>query len=125
MRNLDSKVRKLDTDGLKQQEILYNQVCTMRRDCIKLYSTPDSVQCLIADVLFRQDFGIQQLERRINRMQGESNNDELEEYERRIQQLTQELADRQNMAHMLLGQIKHLAVSETSTVCLCKRVACL
>ena len=26
LRNLDSKVRKLDGDGLKQQEILYNQV---------------------------------------------------------------------------------------------------
>ena len=44
-------------------------------------------------------------------MQGESNNDELEEYEHKIEQLTQELADRQNTAHMLLGQIKHLAVS--------------
>ncbi|XP_046349187.1 coiled-coil domain-containing protein 39-like isoform X1 [Haliotis rufescens] len=79
MRNLGSKVNKLDHDSLKQQEIIYNQ-----------------------------DFSIQQLERRINRMSGERSNEEKIQLEARIAELTGEL-DNKNSTHVLLtSQLKRL-----------------
>ncbi|XP_041355046.1 coiled-coil domain-containing protein 39-like [Gigantopelta aegis] len=78
-RNLNSKIGKLDHDSLKQQEIIYNQ-----------------------------DFAIQQLERRINRMHGERSNEEKIHLETRIEELTNELDDK-NLTYTLLNvQLKRL-----------------
>lgn len=79
VRNLDSKVNKLDHDSLKQLEIIYNQ-----------------------------DFAIQQLERRINRMQGEHSNEEKVALEQRVKELTAALEERQLAHAMLNAQLKRL-----------------
>lgn len=79
IRNLDSKIRKLDHDSLKQQEIVYNQ-----------------------------DFAIQQLERRISRMQGEQSNEEKLHLEKRISELTNELEEKTQTRQLLNIQIKRL-----------------
>ncbi|XP_074657844.1 coiled-coil domain-containing protein 39-like [Tubulanus polymorphus] len=79
IRNLNSKINKLDHDSLKQQEIIYNQ-----------------------------DFSIQQLERRINRMQGERSNEEKLLLEARLKELTEELEEK-NSTHSLINlQLKRL-----------------
>ncbi|KAH3812374.1 hypothetical protein DPMN_140804 [Dreissena polymorpha] len=79
VRNLNSKIGKLDTDSLKQQEIIYNQ-----------------------------DFAIQQLERRINRMQGERSNEEKVHLEEKIKDLTNELEAKNNTHTLLTLQLKRL-----------------
>ncbi|XP_067948183.1 coiled-coil domain-containing protein 39-like [Watersipora subatra] len=79
IRNLDSKINKLDHDSLKQLEIIYNQ-----------------------------DFSIQQLERRINRMQGEHSNEEKVALEARIKELTEQLEERQQAHTLLNAQLKRL-----------------
>ncbi|XP_060558012.1 coiled-coil domain-containing protein 39-like [Ruditapes philippinarum] len=79
IRNLNSKISKLDTDSLKQQEIIYNQ-----------------------------DFSIQQLERRINRMQGERSNEEKIHLEAKIKDLTDELEQKNNTHTLLTLQLKRL-----------------
>ncbi|KAK2144272.1 hypothetical protein LSH36_772g01071 [Paralvinella palmiformis] len=79
IRNLNSKINKLDHDSLKQQEIVYNQ-----------------------------DFAIQQLERRINRMQGEQSNEEKLQLEAKIKELTEELEQKSHTRHMLSLQLKRL-----------------
>ncbi|KAK7091050.1 coiled-coil domain-containing protein 39-like [Littorina saxatilis] len=79
MRNLNSKVNRLDHDSLKQQEILYGQ-----------------------------DFALQQLERRIGRMSGERSNEEKVSMEQKLSDLTQDL-DAKNNTHTLLSlQLKRL-----------------
>eukprot|EP00058_Branchiostoma_floridae_P007967 XP_002593455.1 hypothetical protein BRAFLDRAFT_119531 [Branchiostoma floridae] len=78
-RNLTSRLNKLDHDSLQQQEIIYNQ-----------------------------DFQIQQLERRINRMMGESSHDEKIQLEAKIKELL-EVLDNRNTTHTLLTtQLKRL-----------------
>lgn len=78
-RNLSSKLHKLDQESLKQQEIIY-----------------------------MQDFQLQQLERRISRMQGERSNEEKLQLEARITELTSQL-DEHNSTHTLLSaQMKNL-----------------
>lgn len=79
IRNLNSKTNKLDHDSLKQQEIIYNQ-----------------------------DFAIQQLERRINRMQGETSNEEKVQLEARIKELTENLGDKNDTHSLLTLQLKRL-----------------
>ncbi|XP_052782537.1 coiled-coil domain-containing protein 39-like [Mya arenaria] len=79
IRNLNSKIGKLDTDSLKQQEIIYNQ-----------------------------DFAVQQLERRINRMQGERSNEEKVALEGRIKDLTDDLEAKNNTHTLLTLQLKRL-----------------
>ncbi len=82
VRNLNSKIIKVDHDSLKQQEILYNQ-----------------------------DFSIQQLERRINRMQGEQSNEEKLQLEAKIKELTTELDEQTSTHHLLQLQLKRLQVN--------------
>lgn len=79
IRNLNSKVSKVDTDALKQQEIIYNQ-----------------------------DFAVQQLERRINRMQGERSNEEKIALEAKIKDLNEDLEQRNNTHTLLTLQLKRL-----------------
>jgi len=79
IKNLNSKITKLDTDALKQQEILYSQ-----------------------------DFTLQQLERRCIRMQGEHNTEEKAILEDKVQKLQGDL-DAKNATHALLTtQLKRL-----------------
>ncbi|XP_048746440.2 coiled-coil domain-containing protein 39-like isoform X1 [Ostrea edulis] len=79
IRNLSSKISKVDTDALKQQEIIYNQ-----------------------------DFAVQQLERRINRMQGERSNEEKIALEAKIKDLNDDLDQRNNTHTLLTLQLKRL-----------------
>lgn len=58
-----------------------------------------------------QDFAIQQVERRINRMQGERSNEEKLQLEARIEDLTQELEDKNGVHTLLSLQLKRLQVS--------------
>jgi len=78
-RNLSSKLNKLDKDSLKQQEIIYNQ-----------------------------DFQLQTLERKIARLQGERSNEERNQLEEQIKELTKTLEEH-NLTHSLLtSQLKNL-----------------
>ncbi|XP_076453930.1 coiled-coil domain-containing protein 39-like [Babylonia areolata] len=79
IRNLNSKINRLDHDSLKQQEILYSQ-----------------------------EFAIQQLERRIGRMQGERSNEEKVQLEQRLQELTGDLDEKNNTHNLLTLQLKRL-----------------
>ena len=81
IKNLNSKVNKLDTDSLKQQEIIYNQ-----------------------------DFAVQQLERRINRLKGERSNEEKVALEQKIKEFTDDLDQKQNTHTLLTLQLKRLQV---------------
>ncbi|PVD18338.1 hypothetical protein C0Q70_20887 [Pomacea canaliculata] len=78
-RNLISKIMRLDTEALKQQEIIY-----------------------------KQDYTIQQLERRISRMQGEHSNEELMNLEKRQHELQEELNEKNNIHSVLIIQVKRL-----------------
>ncbi|XP_071950306.1 coiled-coil domain-containing protein 39-like [Antedon mediterranea] len=78
-RNLGSRINKLDHDSLKQQEIIYNQ-----------------------------DFTIQQLERKISRLQGERSTEEMDALNAKIKELTQTLDVRNNTHQLLSAQLKRL-----------------
>ncbi|KAK3698535.1 hypothetical protein QZH41_014464 [Actinostola sp. cb2023] len=78
-RNLSSKLHKLDQESLKQQEIIY-----------------------------MQDFQLQQLERRINRLQGERSNEEKLHLEARILDFTNQLDEHNNTHSILSAQMKNL-----------------
>jgi len=79
-RNLTSKLNKLDLESLKQQEIVYNQ-----------------------------DFQLQQLERKMARLQGERSNEENKQLEIRIKQLSEFLESHQARHNMLTAQLKKLS----------------
>ncbi|CAF0839436.1 unnamed protein product [Didymodactylos carnosus] len=79
LNNLQNKTEKLDNDALKQQELLYHQ-----------------------------DFEIQSLERRVNRMQGEKNIDEQGELERKINDLQIQLQQKRDDHVILTSQIKQI-----------------
>ncbi|XP_070537855.1 coiled-coil domain-containing protein 39-like [Ptychodera flava] len=78
-RNLSSRINKLDHDSLKQLEIIYNQ-----------------------------DFQIQQLERKISRMQGERSTEEMDQLNARIQELTEMLNDKNDTHSLISLQLKRL-----------------
>ncbi|XP_051989389.1 coiled-coil domain-containing protein 39-like isoform X1 [Xyrauchen texanus] len=77
--NLDSKLRKLDQNSLKQQMIIFNQ-----------------------------DFQIQMLERKMSRLQGEVNNDEKEALEKRASDMAEALEEKKRTATTLTTQLKKL-----------------
>ncbi|CAD5110940.1 DgyrCDS295 [Dimorphilus gyrociliatus] len=77
IRHLNTKLTKLDTEGLKQQEILYNQ-----------------------------DFTIQQLERRMGRMHGETSNEDKLRMEEKIKVLLEELKEKENKKSIMIQQLK-------------------
>lgn len=78
-RNLSSKLHKLDQESLKQQEIIY-----------------------------MQDFQLQQLERRISRMQGERSNEEKLQLEARIKDLMTQMEEHNSTHALLSAQMKNL-----------------
>ncbi|BFZ06218.1 hypothetical protein BsWGS_09257 [Bradybaena similaris] len=77
IKNLASKLSRLDADALKQQEILYSQ-----------------------------DFTLQQLERRCNRMQGEHNTEEKANLEHTVAELQKNLDSKTQIHTLLTVQLK-------------------
>jgi len=77
LKSLQAQVAKLEDESLKQQELVYHQ-----------------------------DFAIQQLERKIRRAQGERSDEEKETLEARISELTSELEQLTKKWNMLTGQVK-------------------
>ncbi|KYO20049.1 coiled-coil domain-containing protein 39 [Alligator mississippiensis] len=77
LKNLNSRLRKLDADALKQQEITYNQ-----------------------------DFYIQQVERRLSRLKGEVNTDERQVLEAKVAELKKTLEEKKNAYNVLHVQHK-------------------
>ncbi|NWJ04365.1 CCD39 protein, partial [Crypturellus undulatus] len=79
LKNLNSRLRKLDADALRQQEIMY-----------------------------KQDFYIQQVERRLSRLEGEVNVDEKQVLEAKVAELKKTLEEKKNTYNVLHGQHKKL-----------------
>ncbi|CAL1542998.1 unnamed protein product [Lymnaea stagnalis] len=79
IKNLNSKIHRLDSDALKQQEILYSQ-----------------------------DFNLQQLERRVIRMQGEHNTEQKTILEAKCKQLIVDLDSENQTYNMISTQLKRL-----------------
>ncbi|KAM8805207.1 coiled-coil domain-containing protein 39 [Eudromia elegans] len=79
LKNLNSRLRKLDADALRQQEIMY-----------------------------KQDFYIQQVERRLSRLEGEVNVDERQILEAKVAELKKTLEEKKNTYNILHGQHKKL-----------------
>lgn len=77
MKNLQAQVNRLEDESLKQQELVYHQ-----------------------------DFAIQQLERKIRRAQGERSDEEKEVLELRIRDLTKDLEVLTRKWNMLSNQMK-------------------
>ncbi|KAM4605003.1 coiled-coil domain-containing protein 39 [Polymixia lowei] len=77
--SLDSHLSKLDQNALKQQEVIYNQ-----------------------------DFQIQQLERKIARLQGDVNTEEKQMLEKKTTELSSALEEKKKKASMLTIQLKEL-----------------
>ncbi|XP_025950567.2 coiled-coil domain-containing protein 39 isoform X1 [Dromaius novaehollandiae] len=79
LKNLNSHLRRLDADALRQQEIMYNQ-----------------------------DFYIQQVERRLSRLEGEVNADEKQVLEAKVAELKKTLEEKKNTYNVLHAQHKKL-----------------
>ncbi|XP_051985098.1 coiled-coil domain-containing protein 39 [Xyrauchen texanus] len=77
--NLESRLRKLDQNSLKQLMIIFNQ-----------------------------DFQIQMLERKMSRLQGEVNTEKKEALEKRVSDLAEALEERKRTAATLTTQLKKL-----------------
>ncbi|NXP03510.1 CCD39 protein, partial [Thinocorus orbignyianus] len=79
LKNLKSRLQKLDAEALKQQEFIYNQ-----------------------------DFYIQQVQRRLSRLEGELNADEKQVLEAKIAELKKTLEEKKNVYDVLHAQHKKL-----------------
>ncbi|NXR50050.1 CCD39 protein, partial [Hippolais icterina] len=79
LKNLKSRLRKLDTDLLKQQELIYNQ-----------------------------DFYIQQIQRRLSRLEGEVNSDEKELLEGKVAELKKTLEEKKKAYDVLQSLYRKL-----------------
>ncbi|NXG79941.1 CCD39 protein, partial [Baryphthengus martii] len=79
LKNLKSRLHRLDTDALKQQELIYNQ-----------------------------DFYIQQVQRRLSRLEGEVNADEKQILEKKVAELKKTLEEKKNTYDVLHAQYKKL-----------------
>ncbi|NXN58352.1 CCD39 protein, partial [Rynchops niger] len=79
LKNLKSRLHRLDVDALKQQEFIYNQ-----------------------------DFYIQQVQRRLSRLEGEVNADEKQVLEAKITELKKTLEEKKNVCDVLHAQHKKL-----------------
>eukprot|EP01105_Mastigella_eilhardi_P021730 TRINITY_DN5290_c0_g1_i1.p1 TRINITY_DN5290_c0_g1~~TRINITY_DN5290_c0_g1_i1.p1 ORF type:complete len:1051 (-),score=340.24 TRINITY_DN5290_c0_g1_i1:78-2822(-) len=78
-KNLQGKIHKLDSESMKQQELVYNQ-----------------------------EFQLQELEHRISRAQGERTNQEKADLNSKIQELTQQLRAEVEKYHVLTNQQKKI-----------------
>ncbi|XP_010571234.1 PREDICTED: coiled-coil domain-containing protein 39 [Haliaeetus leucocephalus] len=79
LKNLQSRLHRLDADALKQQELIYNQ-----------------------------DFYIQQVQRRLSRLEGEVNADEKQVLEAKVAELKKTLEEKKNAYDVLHAQYKKL-----------------
>ncbi|XP_032862333.2 coiled-coil domain-containing protein 39 isoform X2 [Tyto alba] len=79
LKNLKSRLHRLDADTLKQQELLYDQ-----------------------------DFYIQQVQRRLSRLEGEVNADEKQVLEAKVAELKKTLEEKKNVYDVLHAQHKKL-----------------
>uniref|UniRef100_A0A663MPD7 Coiled-coil domain-containing protein 39 n=1 Tax=Athene cunicularia TaxID=194338 RepID=A0A663MPD7_ATHCN len=79
LKNLKSQLHRLDADALKQQELLYNQ-----------------------------DFYIQQVQRRLSRLEGEVSADEKQVLEAKVAELKKTLEEKKNTYDVLHAQHKKL-----------------
>ncbi|KFU99928.1 Coiled-coil domain-containing protein 39, partial [Tauraco erythrolophus] len=79
LKNLKSRLHRLDADALKQQELIYNQ-----------------------------DFYIQQIQRRLSRLEGEVNADEKQVLEAKVAELKKTLEEKKNAYDVLHAQHKKL-----------------
>ncbi|ORX54759.1 hypothetical protein BCR36DRAFT_581646 [Piromyces finnis] len=79
LKNLSSQIHKLDQESLHKQTLLYNQ-----------------------------EYQIQQLERKVRRILGERTDEEKEEYNKRIKELTEQLEENTKRCNILQTQYKHL-----------------
>ncbi|OXB82471.1 UNVERIFIED_CONTAM: hypothetical protein H355_000729 [Colinus virginianus] len=79
LKNLHSRLRRLDADALKQQELIYNQ-----------------------------DFYIQQVQRRLSRLEGEVNADEKQALEEKVAELKKALEEKRSTYDTLNAQHKKL-----------------
>ncbi|XP_052543078.1 coiled-coil domain-containing protein 39 isoform X1 [Tympanuchus pallidicinctus] len=79
LKNLNSRLRRLDADALKQQELIYNQ-----------------------------DFYIQQVQRRLSRLEGEVNADEKQVLEEKVAELKKALEEKKSAYDVLNAQHKKL-----------------
>ncbi|NXO86501.1 CCD39 protein, partial [Sitta europaea] len=79
LKNLKSRLHKLDTDLLKQQELIYNQ-----------------------------DFYIQQVQRRLSRLEGDVNSDEKEVLEGKVAELKKTLEEKKKAYDVLQSQYKKI-----------------
>ena len=95
--NLQAKTNKLDHEALKQQEVLYHQVIDFHVFAMRI----SGIDCL-------QDFEIQSLERRINRMQGEKSTEEQAMLERKIIELEEQCQRKRDDHIMLRNQTKQI-----------------
>uniref|UniRef100_A0A8C3X594 Coiled-coil domain-containing protein 39 n=1 Tax=Cyanoderma ruficeps TaxID=181631 RepID=A0A8C3X594_9PASS len=82
LKNLKGRLRKLDTDLLKQQELIYNQ-----------------------------DFYIQQIQRRLSRLEGEVNSDEKEVLEGKVAELKKILEEKKKAYDVLQSLYRKLQVT--------------
>ncbi|XP_072201133.1 coiled-coil domain-containing protein 39 isoform X2 [Excalfactoria chinensis] len=79
LKNLNSRLRRLDADALKQQEMIYNQ-----------------------------DFYIQQVQRRLSRLEGEVNAEEKQVLEEKVAELKKALEEKKSAYDTLNAQHKKL-----------------
>uniref|UniRef100_UPI00398E6C2F coiled-coil domain-containing protein 39 isoform X2 n=1 Tax=Pristiophorus japonicus TaxID=55135 RepID=UPI00398E6C2F len=79
LRNLNSRIDKLDHDGIKQQEVIYSQ-----------------------------DFQIQQLERRLAKLEGNVNSNEKELLGEKVAELTKNLEEKKSTLNLLNAQLNKL-----------------
>ncbi|NWX19653.1 CCD39 protein, partial [Aegotheles bennettii] len=79
LKNLKSQLHRLDADAIKQQELIYNQ-----------------------------DFYIQQVQRRLSRLEGEINADEKQVLEAKVAELKKTLEEKKNVYDVLNAQHKKL-----------------
>uniref|UniRef100_A0A8C0AWL1 Coiled-coil domain-containing protein 39 n=1 Tax=Buteo japonicus TaxID=224669 RepID=A0A8C0AWL1_9AVES len=79
LKNLQNRLHRLDADALKQQELIYNQ-----------------------------DFYIQQVQRRLSRLEGEVNADEKQVLEAKVAELKKTLEEKKNAYDVLHAQYKKL-----------------
>ncbi|NXI63675.1 CCD39 protein, partial [Anseranas semipalmata] len=77
LKSLNSRLHRLDADALKQQELIYNQ-----------------------------DFYIQQVQRRLSRLEGEVNADEKQVLEAKVAELKKTLEEKKNACDVLHANIK-------------------
>ncbi|XP_017930483.1 coiled-coil domain-containing protein 39 [Manacus vitellinus] len=79
LRNLQCRLRRLDAELFKQQELIYNQ-----------------------------DFYIQRIQRRLSRLEGEVNSDEKEILEAKVAELKKTLEEKKNVYDVLQAQYRKL-----------------